>query len=164
VKQFSQIIGVAYDDLRKMDNPVPLVANYYKSKLKPGESLWWTGDNTESAAPMTVRLWTGLSPVEKKKLTVQGYVLFPEVVSGQSTTKYNRYALWLATQQSVVNTNIRDSFSAGGAVQMETSSGTIVTMPAVFGRICKYSGMIVDTLYRLHSLWLELKLRLSLLL
>jgi hypothetical protein len=75
-------------------------------------------------------------------LTVQGYALFPEVLSVGNNKKYNRYALWLATQQGVVNTNVRDSFSAGGRVNMPSKSGVIVSMPAAFGRIKKYHVLI----------------------
>lgn len=135
-------MGVSYDDLRTMENPVAPVSRYYKSKLKPGESLWWANDNAESVAPPTVRLWTSLSQEMKERCAIQGYVLFPEILSN-SSTKYNRYALWLATQQGIVNTNIRDSFSAGGQISMQLSSGVFVKMPAAFGRIKKYRYDII---------------------
>ena len=48
---------------------------------------------------------------------------------------YKRYALWLVTARGVVNTHVRDEFSAGGQVMMQTPSGTDVAMPATFGRI-----------------------------
>lgn len=138
-------MGVSYDDLRTMDNPVAPVSRYYKSKLKPGESLWWANDDAESVAPPTVRLWTSLSQEIKEHCAIQGYVLFPEILSN-SGTKYNRYALWLATQQGIVNTNIRDSFSAGGQISMPLSSGVFVKMPAAFGRIKKYRYEIIKTI------------------
>lgn len=141
-------MGVSYDTLRKMNNPVEPVSRYYKSQLKPGESLWWadTGNIEEESAPPTVKLWTALSPEMKEILTVQGYALFPEVLKTGSPKKYNRYALWLVTKQGVVNTNIRDSFSAGGRVPMRTVDGLDVLMPAAFGRIKKYHELIEETL------------------
>ena len=141
-------MGVPYDTLRKLGNPVEPVSRYYKSQLKPGESLWWadTSNIEEDSAPPTVRLWTALSSQAKEELTVQGYTLFPEVLRAGSPTKYNRYALWLVTQKGVVNTNIRDSFSAGGKVPMKTAEGIEVLMPAAFGRIRKYHELIEDTL------------------
>ncbi len=142
-------MGVSYDVIRNMTNPVEPVSRYYKSQLKPGESLWWaeTGNVEEDAAPPTVKLWTALSPEAKEILTVQGYTLFPEVLRSSSPKKYNRYALWLVTKKGVVNTNIRDSFSAGGKVPMRTTGGIDVLMPAAFGRIDKYSNLIKTTLY-----------------
>ncbi len=139
-------MGISYDELRMLDNPVQPVSKYYKSKLKPGESLWWATGDVESTVPVTVKLWTALSHEQKEKLTVQGYALFPEILSAGNNKKYNRYALWLATNQGVVNTNLRDSFSAGGRVEMPTKSGVLVTMPAAFGRICKYHQLIQNTI------------------
>ena len=141
-------MGVPYDTLRKMSNPVEPVSRYYKSQLRPGESLWWadTGNIEDESAPPTVKLWTALSPEMKETLTVLGYALFPEVLRSGSPKKYNRYALWLVTKQGVVNTNIRDSFSAGGKVTMRTTEGLEVLMPAAFGRIKKYHELIEETL------------------
>lgn len=140
-------MGVPYDTLRKMDNPVALVSRYYKSKLKPGESLWWATDESieETAAPPILRLWTSLSAEQKNSYTVKGYALFPEIL-GQSGTKYQRYALWLATNCSVINTNIRDQFSAGGRVDIQTIYGTFEKMPAAFGRIAKNRELIEETI------------------
>lgn len=62
-------MGISYDELRKMDNPVAPVSTYYKSKLKPGESLWWAAEE-ESVAPPILRLWTSLSSEQKNAYTV----------------------------------------------------------------------------------------------
>ena len=137
-------MGVSYDDLRVMDNPVEPVSKYFRSKMKPGETLWWV-NNPESVSPPTVRLWTALSTQEKERYAIQGYAYFPEVL-GNSSTKYNNYALWLATQQGIVNTNVRDSFSAGGKVQLRLKNGILLRMPAVFGRINKHKKAIIKLL------------------
>lgn len=140
-------MGIPYDELRKMDNPVAPVSRYYKSKLKPGESLWWATDENieENATSPILRLWTSLSAEEKNSYTVRGYALFPEIL-GHSSTKYQRYALWLATNCSVINTNIRDQFSAGGRVDIQTIYGTFEKMPAVFNRIAKNRELIEETI------------------
>lgn len=141
-------MGVPYDTLRKMNNPVEPVSKYYKSLLQPGESLWWadSGNIEEESAPPTVKLWTALSSERKEELTVQGYALFPEVLQTGNNKKYNRYALWLVTKKGIVNTNIRDSFSAGGKASMRTTAGVDVLMPAAFGRIHRYRRLIEETL------------------
>ena len=141
-------MGVPYDALRSMDNPVAPVSHYYKQQLKPGESLWWASgaDVEETAAPPMVRLWSTLSCEEKNAYTVQGYALFPEILSSGGSKKYQRYALWLATQCGVINTNIRDQFSAGGRVDVDTLSGRFERVPAAFGRIAKYRDLIRETL------------------
>ncbi|MBQ8171183.1 MAG: hypothetical protein IJZ95_04240 [Oscillospiraceae bacterium] len=146
-------MGVPYDTLRKMDNPVAPVSQYYKKKLKPGESLWWAADADveETVAPPTVKLWSALTPEEKNIYTVKGYALFPEILTPNSTKKYQRYALWLATHCGIINTNIRDQFSAGGRVDIITDKGVYEKMPAAFGRIVKYKDLIIDTLITENS-------------
>ena len=136
-------MGIPYDELRKDDNPTVRVSKYYKAKLKPGEKLWWA-TSEEGTSPI-LRLWTTLTPEQKNYYTVKGYALFPEIL-GKSSSKYQRYALWLASDCSVVNTNIRDQFSAGGKVDVQTINGTFTRMPAAFGRIQRHRDLIVETI------------------
>lgn len=145
-------MGIPYDELRKMDNPVAPVSKYYKSRLRPGESLWWASSGEEqSAVPPVVKLWTTLTREQKDALVVQGYILFPELLHVSNATKYNRFALWLATQKGIVNTSVRDSFSAGGRVELPNSQGLLVRMPAAFGRISRYRDEIKSQLYQLDE-------------
>lgn len=138
-------MGVDYDTLRLMDNPVAPVSRYYKSKLKDGESLWWAANDDENTAPPILRLWTALSQEQKNKYTVKGYALFPEILS-KSPTKYQRYALWLVKNYSIVNTNIRDQFSAGGQVIIRTQNAVYEHIPAAYGRIENNKDLIVETI------------------
>ena len=141
-------MNVDYDELRRMDNPVPVVSHYYTSLLREGESLWWASNANleEAAAPPVLRLRTSLSPEEKNYYTVQGYALFPEIFNPATTTKYQRYALWLARECSVINTNIRDQFSAGGRVDIETATGFFEKVPAVYGRVKKNCRLIKEAI------------------
>ncbi len=123
-------MGIPYDTLRKLDNPVAPVSKYYRSKLKPGESLWWAGDSVEESVSATIRLWKNLTADEKKKHTIYGCVHYPEVFGGN----YDRYALWL-TSQGVVDPHIRDQFSAGGQEEMRLSTGEIMKFPGVYRRV-----------------------------
>ena len=135
---------VSYDELRKLENPVAPVAKYYKSQLKPGESLWWTADENpeDVVAPLTIRLWGTLSKETKDEYRARGYALFPEIL----VSKYNRYALWLVTNCSVVDTHIRDQFSAGGQTDIVTVNGRFEKMPAAFGRIYTHRELIAETI------------------
>lgn len=146
-------MGIPYDTLRKMKDPVAPVSKYYKQRLKPGESLWWVANSNieETFAPPTVRLWSALSRKEKNYYTVQGYALFPEILGHSNTKKYQRYALWLATNCAVINTNIRDQFSAGGRVDIVTENGVYERMPAAFGRIQRYRDLLVETILSVSS-------------
>lgn len=131
-------MGVHYDELRQMDNPIAPVAKYYRSQLKPGESLWWTGDSSEETVSATIRLWKNLSADEKRIYTIFGCVNYPEIFGGN----YDRYALWL-TSQGVVDPHIRDQFSAGGQEEMLLSSGEKVKFPGVYRRVKAYSDLFM---------------------
>ena len=123
-------IGIEYDDLRTMDNPIAPVSRYYRSQLKAGESLWWAGENADETVPATMRLWRTLSVEQKRKCIAYGCANFPEIFK----SNYDRYSLWLASQ-GIVNNNVRDGFSAGGQEEMKTSAGVIVKMPAIYRRV-----------------------------
>ncbi len=123
-------IGIPYDELRKLDNPIAPVSKYYRSKLKTGESLWWAGNTADEVVSATIRLWRNVSIEEKRRLTIYGCVNFPEVFSGN----YDRYALWL-TSQGIVDSHIRDQFSSGGQEEMEMPNGSAIKFPGIYRRI-----------------------------
>lgn len=123
-------MGIEYDKLRRMDNPIAPVSAYYRSQLKPGESLWWAGDAADEAVSATIRLWKNLTTEEKRRYTVYGCVNYPEVFGGN----YDRYSLWL-TSQGVVDPHIRDQFSAGGQEEMRMPDGGTVRFPGVYRRV-----------------------------
>ncbi len=131
-------MGIAYDVLRKMDDPISPVAQYYKSQLKPGESLWWVGNPMDEAVSATIKLWKNLSAEQKRTFKVYACVNFPEIFGGD----YGRYALWL-TAQGVADPHIRDQFSAGGQENMRLSSGAVAKLPAIFRRVKQYADLIV---------------------
>ncbi len=139
-------MGIPYDILRKMDNPVAPVSKYYKSKLKDGETLWWATKSEDQSVPPILRLWTTLTPEQKNYYTVQGYALFPEILSPSSTIKYHRYALWLATDCSIINTNIRDQFSAGGKKIIHINGEDIRISAALF-RVIENRCLIKETIH-----------------
>lgn len=138
-------MGCTYDELRTMENPVAPVSKYYKQQLKPGESLWWAADDIDASVPVTVSLWNALPIATREQLTAQGCALFPEVFGKKDNKKYNNYSLWLATKKGIVNTCVRDNFSAGGQVPISVM-GTTLLVPAVFGRIGKYCDLIAQTI------------------
>lgn len=132
-------IGIKYDDLRKMDNPILPIAKYYRANLKPGESLWWANDDDDkSAVPVAMCMWKNILPKEKQKYISYGCVNFPEVFGG----KYDNYSLWLGSQ-GIINSNVRDSFSSGGQEEFLISNGKKVKVPAIYRRIKDNKEFIV---------------------
>lgn len=80
------------------------------------------------------------------------YLLSAAQAKIKRPTKYQRYALWLATKCGVINTNIRDQFSAGGKVDVITVNGRFEGVPAAYGRIAKNRELIEETILSASSL------------
>ena len=132
---FFDKLKIPYDELRKQDNPIQTVVKYYKSQLKNGENLWWTGgDDEQNTNNLIIRLWNNLTKTEKEILIAQGYCLFPELLS-TSPDKFNRFALWLSTKKGVVCPYVRDQFTAGGKVEIVAANGRKMIVPQIYGRL-----------------------------
>lgn len=134
-------IGIPYDELRKMDNPIAPVARYYRSQLKEGESLWWAEDTVDDSVPVTIKLWKNIPIMERKRYIVEGCIKFPEIFKGN----YDRYSLWLASR-GIVDSHIRDQFSSGGQESMLMPDGTYKKFPAIFRRVKRNVDYIKELL------------------
>jgi len=154
-------MGTTYDNLRLSDNLIGKIVNYYKSQLGPGESLWWTSnvikDEQPEEIPMKIRLWRTLSVDEKLYLTATGLALFPELTSN-SSTKFERFSLWLVAHYGVVSTSTRDSFSAGGQGYIESNNVTYKNIPRVIMNISENKDSILKIINNteesiLHETW-----------
>ena len=138
-------INIPYDELRKMDNPVKPISNYYKSQLAPGQSLWWVSDDIDSTSVSPIlRMWRTVSATEKKDFTASGLAFFPDVFG----SRYENYTLWLVTTASVVNPNIRDQFSAGGqfSYTINRIGQTYTGLPAVVRKVQEHKDLIRNLL------------------
>lgn len=113
-----ELIGISYDEFRvsEMHEKMEYIRKYARSRLKPGERLWWLEDQPgeEHTLPIQARLFTKLPSEEKKKLRAEAVLLCPEVVSsGRSRNKYDDVVLYLLTYHGVLAHQARDLFSAG---------------------------------------------------
>ncbi len=151
-------INIPYDELRKKENPARPIIDYYKSKLKPGEELWWMDTNNDSkASNIVIRIWNILSFKEKQDLKNRGMVYFPELF-GNRNDKFSRLAIWLATREAVVCPNVRDMFTAGGKDDFSIGSKTYKKVPRILLNLFNNSSKIVEELfvtpaYELSEYW-----------
>ncbi|MDI6033056.1 hypothetical protein QLS91_08210 [Flavobacterium sp. LB2P84] len=106
-------MSVQYDDLRNKENPIRPIIDYYRSKLKPGQDIWWMDQENGSSSSMIIKLWSDLSPKNKGKLVNEARIYFPELF-GKSPKKYGRLGIWLINRENIICPNMRDPFSAGG--------------------------------------------------
>lgn len=104
-------MDIHYESFRKLDSPIDTVKDYYRSTLREGQDLWWMTNNEQPLSPV-VQIWNTLSQLEQTLFRIQGYCWFPEIF-GNSQKKYNRFAIWLVTQNGVVAPALRDVYSSG---------------------------------------------------
>src|SRR5690606_30659018 len=124
-------LELGYEVIRQKENPIQPIVNYYRSKLKPGQDLWWIENENGKSSSLIVKLWNTLPVSERKFIKNKAMVLFPEVF-GNKGDKFNRLSLWLVTSESIVCPNIRDIFTAGGRVDLVFESGRYDAVPRIF--------------------------------
>ncbi|MBP9003936.1 MAG: DNA (cytosine-5-)-methyltransferase [Candidatus Hydrogenedentes bacterium] len=89
----------------------------------PRDGLPFAGDSLMPVVTKPyVSLWNLLSEEEKKRYRIEAMALFPELF-GASNAKYNRLTVWLAARHGVVNSSLRDVFTAGGKRNLTTRNG-----------------------------------------
>ena len=92
----------------------------------------------------TIEFWNNLNRVDKRKLTVQMFALFPRVL-GRHGNKYNKPSFWLIKEKMIINHHIRDCFTAGSNVN-RTINGKTYKIPSVLERLEEYFKEIKEYL------------------
>lgn len=138
-------MGIAYDDLRKSPNPISLVVNHYRKSAQPGEEPWWMGsdESQEGLVRPIVKLWNHLNDDERRTIKNEALARFPEIF-GNSRTKYNNLASWLAAKHGVVAPSLRDSFSAGGQVVITIGGKKYEDLPQVFTHLKENAKKVIN--------------------
>lgn len=54
--------------------------------------------------------------------------------------------MWLVTDRSVVSSSLRDSFTAGGRVDIETYGATYKNLPQIFNNLRNYRSAFINAL------------------
>lgn len=138
-------IKMPYDTLRQKDNPVKPIINYYKSKLKPGQDLWWIDNESEQSSNLVIDIWTNLDVKQKADIKNKAMVYFPEVFSNRGD-KFGRLAVWLVTREAIVCPNIRDLFTAGGKEDYLVNGKVYRDIPQVFIKLFKSLEDVLEIL------------------
>jgi hypothetical protein len=135
---FSQL-GIRYSEYRKLTEieKAGLIKKYLKSKLTAGEKVWWMDDET---IPV-VREYRNLSVQKKKFITSELFVLFPELLS-DSTTKYFGASVYLMTDHQLINSSLRDTFSAGGKVAFRINGELVQGVSKIYKHLFELAPQI----------------------
>ncbi|VAW10677.1 hypothetical protein MNBD_BACTEROID03-854 [hydrothermal vent metagenome] len=143
-------INTSYDALRQKKNPIKSITDYYKSKLKPGQDLWWIQDS-EKSSNLVINIWNNLNLKEKQEIKNRTMVYFPEVFSNRGD-KFARIAIWLVTRESIVCPNIRDLFTAGGKDDYLIKNKVYKKIPRVFTKLFENINPVLDILINTSSI------------
>jgi hypothetical protein len=135
-------MGTDYDKLRKLDNPIKEVKNYYRDQLEEGEELWWIDEQSELEASAIIRPYRNLTEEEKERFFIDTMILFPEMFSN-SSVKFERPAAYLITTFNAVSSNLRDMYTAGGQVALKVKNKKI-TVPKIIYHLHANSNKIKD--------------------
>lgn len=151
-----QKMGIPYDKIRKLQNPIQPVVEYFRSTLKAGESLWWiNGEEAENkSVPAKIRMWNTLLKIEQENLLAQGFSLFPDLF-GSSQRKYERFALWLVANYGVISSSVRDPFSAGGQARLCVHGTHYDELPQKYMQLYLYRNRVKDVITSIDSRLLE---------
>ncbi len=111
-------MGISYDEFShsSLEKRMEHIRTYARSRLKPGERLWWleAKEEPEHSLPIQARLYMTLPQSEKRQLRAEGAILCPQIVKpSRSKHKYDDVTLYLLTYHGVLCPQARDLFSAG---------------------------------------------------
>lgn len=130
--------GLTYKQISEDENPIGLITSYFKSQ---GQRAWWLAEST----PAAIRMFADLSTCEQSELLGCCFAHFPEVFSN-SPQKFQRSAMWLVTDKSVVSPSLRDSFTAGGKVDITLYGATYENLPQIFNNLRIYRSAFINAL------------------
>lgn len=134
-------MNMQYDEFRQLgETQIDKVRDYYRGiyKSKNAKTMpWWIGEEVQD-----LRLFSDLDLGMKNSIVTMCYVLFPEIL-GRDQDKFRKPALWMCTRYSIICTNIRDLFTAGGTgniyvndeLRWENVPKVICNMLPVLGKI-----------------------------
>jgi len=143
-------MGMEYDILRKLDNPVKEVVKYFRKIARKGEEPWWMGpeDDSEAISSPTVTLWSNLPEDKQNLFRNEAMARFPEIF-GRSQIKYQNFAAWLAARHGVVDSSLRDRFTAGGQQAIEIHGIVYRNIPKIFYYLSNNAKEIIELVSKL---------------
>ena len=141
---------ISYDELRKSQNPIQVIKDYYRQLLKEGEELWWVDQaEGESASPI-IRSFSTFADEDKIRFRAEAMILFPEIF-GTSTLKFERVAIYLMTQHNAISSNIRDHFTAGGTGTMIIGDNSFENIPRIVMHLSELAERITTLLGEIEA-------------
>lgn len=132
-----------YDQLRTSPDTIEQVRRYYKKKAADEgkiEMPWWLGDSNadDMTTAVNVRFWRDVTLSHRQTLQAQIFILFPEVLE----SKFDRASLWLCTTHGILNSHMRDTFTAGGTIKTADGVALDKPLPQIIKRLVNSAKQI----------------------
>lgn len=158
-KTIFQKMNMPYDSFRLSEDSISKVRSYYYKKAQHEgrkEMPWWLNIESE-ASDMNVSLWTEQGSYDNMRrnnlLRAEMFILFPEILQ----SNFDNAALWLCVRHSIINSHIRDAFTAGGQCLELDGEKLSFRLPRIIGRLLDSSQDIVNLLTYSSSFDCDLK-------
>lgn len=130
------LMNANYDEFRQLDesSKISQVRQYYIEKAKAKgkyEMPWWMGGTTN----VNLSFYADLDPEEKREIESRAFILFTSLfnISKDRQNKYKTFSLWLCTNYSLLCTNMRDLFTAGGSYKFINGERLETPYPHIVG-------------------------------
>lgn len=130
---FFEKSGISYKQLNESKDPIGLVMNYFKDQ---GETAWWIAEST----PATIKNWSDICDERKKEIMSKAFVLFPELIYLNNNVKYKRLVKWLVANYSIVDSSLRDRFTAGGRINIKIDKVNYCGLPRIYETLINTMG------------------------
>lgn len=136
-------MNVSYDCLRGSANPVKPFIEYFKKNIVPGEEPWWINSDERILLNSKFFLFSELSEENKNKILIESMAFFPEIF-GNNPKKYHNLARWLAARHGIVDSSLRDRFSAGGQVNLKIGKNSYSNIPRIYKNLQENADDVID--------------------
>jgi len=123
----------SYQEICGQESPIRPFIEYYREKAKKnGEEPWWMeSESPDKLLKPTVSLWSNLDS-DMQNLYRQEVMAFYPQIFGKSPSKYQKISAWLAAHRGVVDSSLRDRFTAGGKADIVVKGRTYSKVPKIF--------------------------------
>lgn len=139
---------VDYDTFRLLNEKekIHCVREYYKNSRKKHEMPWWiNSENSEESTSMMIRFFCDLEISAKEDIISRALILFPEIFE-KNNDKYKRTALWMCSRYSIINSSLRDVFSAGGKITKIGGVSFDKAVPKILYTLYLHKNIIIKLL------------------
>ncbi|MDR2368929.1 MAG: hypothetical protein LBF58_12640 [Deltaproteobacteria bacterium] len=134
---------ISYEKFRHSEYPIEIVKKYYKANFSGKGFPWWM--DQEHASPLNIRFINSIDKNERLQYILYGLVNYPEIL-GNNNAKFQDFIIYLLNEHSIICSNIRDQFTAGGTFDYKGIYKTYTKVPKIYKLIINNKSEFVSIL------------------